>query len=97
MKVNEAGAVKYQLFQDRNQGDELVMLEQYERLSLYFSPATRREHAETYPRFQNKAAYEAHNDSDHFKKVGKTVEEEGLLAKALEVKVLGALAGFANR
>ena len=29
MKANEDGAFKYQLFQDKNEGDELVMVEQY--------------------------------------------------------------------
>ena len=53
--------------------------------------------AETYARFKNKAAYEAHNDTDHFKRMGKMAEEEGLMAKPIEIKVLSALAGFASR
>lgn len=48
-------------------------------------------------RYKDRAAFEAHGNSDHFQKAGKTMADEGLLAKPLEVKVLGALAGFANK
>lgn len=34
VKSEEAGATKYQVFQDRSQGDELVVLEQYGGLPL---------------------------------------------------------------
>ena len=33
VEANEEGTIRYQLFQDRNQGEELVMIEQYALLS----------------------------------------------------------------
>ena len=48
-------------------------------------------------RYKDRAAFEAHGNSEHFQKAGKTMAEEELLAKPLDIKVLGALAGFAGK
>ena len=48
-------------------------------------------------RYKDRAAFESHGTSNHFQSAGKTMSDEGLLAKPLEIKVLGALAGFASK
>ena len=48
-------------------------------------------------RYKDRTAFEAHHASEHFQAAGKKMKEQDLLAKAPEVKVLGALAGYASK
>ena len=49
------------------------------------------------PRYKDRAAFETHHNSEHFKAAGKKMKEQELLAKPVEIKVLGALAGYASK
>ncbi|KAL2063897.1 hypothetical protein VTL71DRAFT_4391 [Oculimacula yallundae] len=47
--------------------------------------------------YDNQAAFDAHFKTEYFQALGKTVQDEGLVSAALDIKTIKPIAGFASR